>query len=493
MAAQYREPNSDIPVNHRRERKVTHQKLYVAALSACCALGTGWLTPVTAGETGLNETTASGMAATEMAGDAPEHQQYDAKFQATYVWMRKPGFPAKYSGENSISPNKEPRSYSLTTTAFLGMRAWQGAEIYFNPEVSMSHSLSDLHGLAALPNGENQKGGGSDPKLYRARLFLRQTFGLGGESLAVESAPNQLAGVVDKNRIVLTLGNISLLDIFDSNAYSHDPRVQFLNWTIMANGAFDFAADARGYTTGFAAEYYRDEWVLRLGRFAQPEESNGLPLDYSLEKHYGDQIEVERGHQIGGQPGKVRLLAFHNHVNMGSFQDALDTWRANGSVDAPAVADVRRERDKHGWGLNLEQALTSDIGVFMRYSWNDGKSETYAFTEAERSLSGGLSIKGSAWGRGDDVVGLGFVQNGLSASHREYLANGGLGAFIGDGLPPAGMSYRYAPERVFEGFYNIKVMRGAWFSFDYQRAWNPAYNADRGPVDFFGARLHCEY
>jgi high affinity Mn2+ porin len=424
--------------------------------------------------------------------ELPQPQRYDAKFQSTYVWMRKPGFAAKYSGQNSLVPEREPRSYSLTASAFLGMRVWEGGEIYINPEMSMSHSLSGLHGMGALPNGENQKGGGSDPKFYRARLFLRQTIDLGGERIAVESAPNQLAGSVDKNRLVLTAGNISLLDIFDGNSYSHDPRSQFLNWTIMSYGAFDYASDARGYTTGLALEYYLDDFVFRAGRFAQPKESNGLPLDYSLDKHYGDQIEVEHSHQIAGQDGKLRLLGFHNHIRMGSFQDALDAWRANGSVDVPAVADVRKNSDKLGWGINLEQALGSDVGLFLRYSRNDGKSETYAFTEAERSLSGGLAVKGNAWRRPDDVAGLGFVQNGISAVHREYLANGGLGAFIGDGLPPSGSSFHYAPERVIEGYYNIAVMKGAWFSVDYQHAWHPAYNADRGPVDFFGVRLHCE-
>ncbi|MDD5250802.1 MAG: carbohydrate porin [Rhodocyclaceae bacterium] len=426
------------------------------------------------------------------AADAAAYQDADVKFQSTYVWQRHGAFAAAYSGPNSLSAQREPRSYTLTATAFMGARTWPGGELYFNPEMVSSQSLSDLHGLGAMTNGEDQKGGGPNPTLYRARLFVRHTWGLGGGSEAVESAPNQLAGAVDKNRVVLTVGNFSVIDIFDNNAYAHDPRTQFLNWTIMTHGAFDFAADTRGYTSGAALEYYVGDWALRAGRFMQPRESNGLALDPDIFRHYGDQAEIERGYDLAGQPGKLRLLAFRNRARMGGFQDALDAWRAGGSVGVPAVAEVRTERAKTGFGVNLEQALSADLGAFLRASRNDGQSETYAFTEVERSLSGGASIKGTAWGRPGDVVGLGFVRNGLSAAHREYLANGGLGAFIGDGVPPAGLSDRYDAEQVVEGYYSARVAKGIWVSLDYQRARNPGYNAERGPVNFVGARLHLE-
>ncbi len=429
------------------------------------------------------------------AGEATasaEYQDADVKFQSTYVWQRHAAFPAAYSGPNSLSAEREPRSYTLTATVFMGTRTWQGGELYFDPEMVSSQSLSNLHGLGAMTNGEDQKGGGPNPTPYLARLFVRHTWSLGGGSEQVEAAPNQLAGAVDKNRIVLTVGKLSLIDIFDNNAYAHDPRTQFLNWTIMTHGAFDFAADTRGYTSGAALEYYVDDWALRAGRFMQPRESNGLPLDPGVFEHYGDQAELERGHEIAGQPGKLRLLVFRNRARMGGFQDALDAWRAGGSVGVPSVADVRKDQDKTGFGINLEQALGADAGAFLRASRNDGGTETYAFTEVERSLSGGVSIKGATWGRADDVVGLGIVRNGLSAAHREYLANGGLGAFIGDGVPPAGSSYHYAAEQVVEGYYSANIAKGVWISFDYQHAGNPAYNADRGPVNFVGARLHLE-
>lgn len=425
------------------------------------------------------------------ATEAEEATQ--AKFQSTYVWQRKPGFQAQYSGDNSLRPERESRSHSLTATAFMGARLWEGAEFYFNPEMSSSDSLSGLHGLGGLVNGENQKGGGAKPTFYVARLFLRQTWGLGGDSEQIESAPNQLAGMINKDRVVLTVGTVSLVDIFDNNAYSHDPRTQFLNWTIMTHGAFDYAADTRGYTSGAALEYYRDNYAFRVGRFMQPLESNGRPLDTHVFKHYGDQIEIERNHEISGQPGKLRLLAFRNRAVMASFQDSLDSWRAGGRVGVPDISAVRVERAKVGWGLNLEQTIAGNVGFFVRASANDGKSETYAFTEVERSISGGVVVTGIDWGRPSDSVGIAFAQNGISSSHRDYLANGGLGPFIGDGVPPASASYRYAPERILEMYYNGKLAKGIWASVDYQRAQNPAYNADRGPVNFYGARLHFEF
>ena len=421
------------------------------------------------------------------AQDAEIEEATQAKFQTTYVWQRKPAFPAAYSGTNSLSPDKERRSYTLSATAFLGTRIWQGGELYFNPEMIMSRSLSNLTGLGGLTNGENQKGGGADPTFYLARLFVRHTWGFGGDTDKIESAPNQLAGNKDKHRLVLTAGKLSLSDIFDNNSFAHDPRTQFLNWSLLTHGAFDFAADQRGYSIGAALEYYHDDWAFRAGRFEQPKESNGLPLDSQIMAHYGDQAEIEHAHEIAGQPGKLRLLAFRNRAKMGGFQDALDFWNAHGRLGVPDVGNVRKDQSKVGYGVNLEQNITPDIGLFARASRNDGGEETYAFAEIEQSFSSGILVKGSSWSRPDDTVGIAYAQNGLSSVHRQYLANGGLGFFIGDG------NINYQPEKIFEGYYSLSVAKNAWFSFDYQHVDNPAYNADRGPVRIIGARLHLEY
>lgn len=359
-----------------------------------------------------------------------------AKFQTTYVWQYKPGFSAAYSGTNSLSSTAE-KNYSLSATAFLGVRAWQGCEVYFNPEMVMSHSLSKLTGLAGFNNGEDQKGGGSDPTFYTARLFIRQTLEFGGDRETLKSASNQLAGEVDKRRLVMTAGKISLIDIFDNNSFSHDPRTQFLNWSFMTYGAFDYAADSRGYTIGAALEYYYDDWAIRIGRFEQPIESNALPLDSRLSRYHGDQVEIEHAHEIANQPGELRLLAFHNRANMGSYQDALDLWNGNGRAGVPDFENVSQDRTKTGYGVSLEQNIVRDAGIFFRASQNDGGEETYAFTEIDQSLTGGILTNGGYWSRPDDTIGLAYAQNGLSSIHQQYQANGGRGFYRGrqDQLP----------------------------------------------------------
>lgn len=416
---------------------------------------------------------------------APEFEDWNAKFQATYVWQAKRPFSAAYSGPNSLSPDKE-KSYSFTTTAALGFRPWTGGEFYFDPEAAQGVPLSNLTGLGGFTNGEIARTAGPTLKFYRARLFLRQTWGLGGGQETVESDFNQLAGSADKRRLVLTAGNLSVLDIFDNNSYSHDPRTQFLNWSLMTHGAYDYAADARGYSWGFAAEWYHDDWAVRAGRFIQPKEPNQLPLDPAIFQHYGDQIEVEHAHAIGNQPGKVRLLGFRNRAKMSRFQDALDlAARTGGTPDINAVRSG--EQVKHGFGLNLEQAIFADVGVFARASWADGQTETYAFTEIDRSLSGGVVVKGNAWGRSEDSAGLALARNGLSDARRSYLATGGIGFFIGDGR------LNYRPESISEAFYNLGVMKGFWVALDWQHIRNPAYNADRGPAEVGSLRLHTEF
>ena len=416
---------------------------------------------------------------------ADADEQWNAKFQATYVWQRKAAFDAPYSGTNSLAAARQ-KSYSFTATAALGVRPWAGGELYFNPEVAQGIPLSGLTGLGGFTNGEIARTAGSNPTLYRARLFLRQTWGLGGAREKVESDANQLAGTVDRRRFVLTAGNLSLLDIFDDNAYSHDPRTQFLNWSLLTHGAYDFAADARGYTSGFALEYFHDDWAIRFGRFMQPRVPNQLALDYAIFKNYGDQIEIERAHVLGGQPGKVRLLAYRNAANMSRFQDALERAAIVGGV--PDINQVRFGRKaRHGVGVNLEQALTGNVGLFGRAMWSDGKTETYAFTEIDTSASVGALIKGGAWGRAADSVGIAFARNGLSTVRRNYLAAGGLGFFIGDGR------LNYRPETIFESYYSIGVSKNFWLSFDWQHIRNPAYNADRGPVNVGTVRLHTEF
>lgn len=412
-------------------------------------------------------------------------EEWNAKFQSTYIWQGKPSFGAPYSGPNSLSSQKE-KSYSFTATAALGVRLWPGSEFYFNPEAAQGVPLSGLTGLGGFTNGEIARTSGSNLIFYRARLFMRQSWGFGGGTEKVESDANQLAGVVDKRRLVLTVGTLSVIDIFDDNAYSHDPRTQFMNWSIMTHGAYDFAADARGYSTGVALEYFHDVWAIRAGRFAQPKEPNQLKLDYGIDKHYGDQIEVEQAHTLGGQTGKIRVLAFRNYTKMSRFSDALAIGLATATT--PDINNVRiMNQAKRGIGVNLEQAVSDDVGLFARAMWADGKTEAYAFTEIDRSASGGVVVKGSRWGRVKDNVGVAFASNGLSRDHRNYIAAGGLGFFIGDGR------VNYKRETIFETYYSLSMSKSAWLSLGWQRIQNPAYNADRGPATVTSLRLHTEF
>jgi len=421
----------------------------------------------------------------EDAASANTEEAWNAKFQSTLIWQKKNGFSAAYSGANSLITAPE-RSYSWTSTLFLGVRPWQGGEVYFSPEVAQGLPLSDLTGLGGLTNGEMARTSGARPTIYRARLYLKQTWNLGGEQEYVASDENQLAGYVDKHRFVLSVGNMSVLDIFDDNAYSHDPRTQFMNWSLMANGAYDYAADSRGYSWSAVAEYFYDDWAIRAGRFEQPRHPNQLALDANIFKHYGDQVEFEQGYQWHGQPGKLRLLGFRNRTVMAKFRDALDDATINGGV--PDINKVRDgEQTKYGFGFSMDQAITDDFGVFAKASWADGQTETYAFTEIDNAMSAGFALKGSQWKRPEDTFGLALIRNGLSSARQDYLKAGGISFFIGDG------ALNYHPEQIVETYYSLKATDHVWLTADYQHIQNPAYNADRGPVDLVAFRAHLEY
>ena len=411
----------------------------------------------------------------------------DLRGQLTYIFQHKPPFEAAYTlpGYNSLSPDKE-LSHSASATAYLGRRLWQGAELYLNGEMVLGAPFSGLTGLASVPNGELQKASGPNPLFYAPRVFLRQTWALGGEQEKIDAGINQLSNVTTTRRIVLSAGKMSVVDIFDVTTGAHDARNDFMNWVNVAAGAFDYAADVRGYSWGPAIELYLDNWAFRGGRFAVPRESNGLQLNYSLMNFHGDQIEIVRNHDLAGLDGKLRLLIFRNREYMGRFDDAM-AFAATHGGGAPDVAKVRGPASKHGHIASVEQQLNKDVRFFSRWSWNDGQSEMFSYTEAERSTQMGVSVLGTAWERGNDTVGIAYTQNGLSKQHQDYLAAGGVGFLIGDGR----LDYR--PERLFESYYRIMLANAAWLTFDVQRIANPAYNADRGCVYFYGLRTHVEF
>ena len=411
-------------------------------------------------------------------GEAP----FQIHGQATVVTQAHPAFPSPYQGTNSLRPEGEAAT-SFTTTLQSGFRLWTGAEFYLDGEAAAGKGVSKVLGLAGAPNGETYRVGDPSLRAGVVRAYLRQNWDLGGEIQKVEEGDHQLSGSRSSRRLTLVAGKFSVMDLFDGNAYAHDPRTQFLNWTLMGQGAWDYPADTRGYTWGFVLAMAWDEWAFRAGRFAMPLEANQMAMDHDLGRSHGDALEAEHGHQLGGLPGTAKLLLYRNTAPMGNYRQSLQA-----SPGAPDVTATRAQgREKHGWGLNLEQALTQDLGLFSRYSWNDGRTETWVFTEVDRSICLGLSLKGGAWGRSDDGIGLAFVENGLSPEHRDYLAAGGYGFLLGDGR------LNYASERIAETYYSLRLGKRFTASLDGQRCWRPAYNRDRGPVTLLAARLHLQF
>lgn len=407
--------------------------------------------------------------------------------QTTFIMQGYPPFPAAFSGPQSLPPGGESRQ-TWTTSIFLGMRLWQGGELYFNPELLQGFGLNNTTGAGGFTNGEAQKSNFPFPRFNPSRLFLRQEFGLGGEREKVESDYGQLAGEKDIRRITVQVGKYAIHDLFDTNEYAEDTRVDFMNWSIWAAGAFDYAADRVGLTYGATVEYNQPGWAMRTGYFLMPNESNGNVMDWNLFVRGGYVTELELRHQIFARPGVAKLGVFLNSGFSGSYNEATALARAANITADNTIAQTRQTRIKYGYYVNLQQELNQDIGAFARWSWNDGQTEIMSFTDIDQSLSGGLSIKGRSWGRPSDRVGIGGAINWVSVPHRSFFATGGLGPLVGDGQLPD-----YSPEKVFETYYAFQMTKGLVATADYQFLLNPAYNAQRGPVHVLSGRLRANF
>jgi high affinity Mn2+ porin len=404
--------------------------------------------------------------------------------QLTLIEQGYPAFRSPYQGANSLTGASQIQN-TTSATAFVGYRPWDGTEIYVDPELMQGFGLNNTLGVAGFPNGEAQKSNFPMPRIDIARVFVRQTFGLGGEQETIEDGPNQLAGKQDISRISVTAGRFAVLDVFDGNTYSHDPRVDFLNWNMYCCGSYDVTMDKIGYTWGAAAELNQKSWAFRAGYFLVPVVSNANSYDtHILER--GEYIgELELRYSLFSQPGRLRLMGWGNIANMGSYADALAMPII--TPNYPDITQTRRVRTNYGFVVNLEQAITSDLGVFSRASWSPGLVEIIGWTDCDESLSFGTVVKGNAWGRPDDKIGVAGVVEGLSPISRAYFAAGGLGILIGDG------QLNYRPEQILEVYYAYSVNKWATLTFDFQFVDNPGYNADRGPVSIFSARLHTQF
>lgn len=414
----------------------------------------------------------------------PESSDWSIHGQFTFLPQAYPSIRSPYEGAYSLPGGGQGRE-TFTTSAFLGWKLWRDAEVWFNPELAQGFGLNSTLGIAGFPNGEAQKGGAPFPRFRAQRYFIRQTFGLGGEQEELTDAAFQFAGKRDIDRVTVTVGRFAVGDFFDGNSYAKDPRADFMNWAMWSAAAYDFPADLPGFTRGGVVELNKKDWAVRAGLFQVPSAPNSDILTFNTG---GVVLEFEGRYAIDGQPGKVRVGVFANRGNTGSYRGALAQTAADPLLDInDAMINQRQVRDKYGFYVNGEQQIAKDIGVFGRFSWNDGQNEILSFTDIDRSLSAGVSLKGSYWGRPTDTIGVGGAINGLSAAHRDFLAAGGLGLLIGDGR------LNYGNERIFEAYYAYNFDKNFTFTADYQLIANPAYNADRGPASIFSGRLHGEF
>ena len=403
--------------------------------------------------------------------------------QFTFIEQGYPAFHSPYEGANSLSSANQAQN-TVSSTAFIGFRPWDGTDIYINPEITQGFGLSTTHGIAAFPSFEAQKASFPFPRFDVARIYVQQTFELGGEQETIEDGPNQIAGKEDISRLTITAGRFAVTDFFDNNAYAQNGRTQFFNWNMDCCGAYDWTMDQLSYTWGAMAELNQKFWAFRAGYFLVPDVSNSDEFDMNFPD--GEYIgEFELRYSLFSEPGKLRLMAWANRANAGSYAAALAEPLTTPTY--PDITLVREVRTNYGFNANLEQAITADLGVFSRASWSPGLDEIIAWTDCDESLSAGAQLKGTSWGRPDDKIGVAGLIEGLSPEARAYFAAGGLGILIGDG------ALNYQPEKILETYYSYSLNKWSSLTFDYQFVDDPAYNADRGPIHIFAGRLHAEF
>jgi high affinity Mn2+ porin len=428
---------------------------------------------------------SSGNQSSDNKADSPALETNNFAIHGQTTFLEQYAFPFRnpYSGANSFIPNVGRET--ADATAYLGWRPWQGGEIWIDPEIDQGFGLSNTLGVAGFTSGEAYKVGASVPYARVPRYFLRQTVDLGGDSQKVDGGLNQFSGSQTANRLVITVGKFSVTDVFDNNKYAHDPRNDFMNWSLADTGTFDYAADAWGFSYGAAVEWYQGDWTVRGGIFDLSNVPNSPDLDPSFNQFQWIG-EIERRYELWGQPGKIAVTGFLSRGRMGSYTDALTLAAATGTI--PSTAAVRQYTSRGGVSINIEQQITEQLGAFVRAGWANGNLEPYEFTDIDRTVAAGLSLNGKSWGRPDDTVGVAGVVNGISGNHQAYFNAGGLGILIGDGmLPNPGL------EQIIEAYYSYALTSAVKLTADYQFIANPAYNTDRGPANVISGRFHYQF
>jgi high affinity Mn2+ porin len=411
--------------------------------------------------------------------------------QSTAIQQYHPSFYALYSGPNSLH-NSGEEALTMTGTLFAGCRLWPGGSIYCNPEIAGGQGFSGGYGIAGFPNGEVERVGDPAPVLYLARFFIRHRIDLGDRTIdTLTDAANQVWEKVSPDNITFTAGKIALPDMFDNNRYSHDPRMQFFNWSLMDAGAWDYPADTRGYTYAFVTEYNLTQWSFRGAISAVSTVANGPDLEFHWGEAAGYTLEAEyRDSFIHGHSGTVRGLLYDDFNRAGNYDQAVDAYE-NDTADKSLLnvnSSPHFGGEKAGFDINIDQEITSTLGAFLRLSWNDGNYASWEFAEIDQSVTPGINLSGSLWKRKNDNAGLALAINGISPAHRRFLEAGGLGFMLGDGT----LLY-YGTENILEAYYQARIVAGIYATADYQLVVNPAYNEDRGPVNVFSGRVHVEF
>ncbi|HEY0760079.1 MAG TPA: carbohydrate porin [Acidisarcina sp.] len=420
--------------------------------------------------------------------------------QANIIFQAHPPFHSSYSGANSLSSGGEYKT-SLIGTLFMGVQAYRhprfDTDLILDVESAGGRGLSQALGLAGFTNLDVVRNPNLGPAPYLARFQIHQTIGLTDEMVDAERGPFVLAPRVPVRRLDIRIGKMSLPDVFDLNSVGSDSHLQFTNWTVDNSGAWDYAADTRGYTVGGVLEYQDRSWALRYGIAAMPVVANGVDLDYALSRARGQNIEFEwRKSLLAGRKGATRVLSYVNVADMGNYREAIrnflaDTDGTNNPGAAARRPDVtlsrRNGRVKYGFGFNNEQEVTQNLRLFSRLGWNEGQQESFAYTEVDQTIELGGDYVPAPWRRPGDRIGVAFVSNAIKRDHQEYLRLGGLGFLLGDG------SLRYGRETVIESYYNLHAWRGLFFALGLSHINNPGYNRDRGPVWVPSVRTHVDF
>ena len=410
--------------------------------------------------------------------------------QANVIFQAHPSFYSPYEGINSFTGPAQYKT-SLLGTLYTGLQVpgtHKRLEVLFDEESAGGRGLSQALGIAGFTNLDVVRNPNLSSVPYVARWVIQYTIPLSSETVETERGPFSLATSAAVRRFVLHIGKMSLPDLFDQNSVGTDSHLQFMNWAIDNNGAWDYAADTRGYSRGIALEYFDRYWSARYGFFQMPTVANGINLDWAFSRARGQnaEVEVDRGF-VKHELGKVRLLGYWNNGHMGNYQVANQAYLAGEDPVPTITAHEHFDALKYGVGLNIEQAITSATRAYGRFGWNEGQHESYCYTEIDQTFQVGADHIGTRWGRPVDKIGAAFVSNAISKDHWEYLKLGGHGFLLGDG------TLNYGRENIVETYYNIHVWRGLFNAFDYQFVDNPGYNRDRGPVSVFSVRGHIDF